>query len=318
MADLLDPELVGPLKMRLSLVPVNLHDIPATRVAGERLVAEIKKQSPPIEGVITDDRNVPGPPNAPNVFIRVYRPTNRTDILPALLWIHGGGFVLSNVEGSDLQIKRLTKAIDCVVASVEYRRAPENPYPAAIEDCYAALKWMASNTRELGIDKNRLAIGGGSAGGGLAASLALLARDRAEVNIVFQLLIYPMIDDTNVTQASPTVPDTLLWTRESNLLGWKAYLGADFGKKTVSAYAAAFRAKDLTGLPPAYIVLGELDPFLKEDITYAQRLINANVPTELHVYPGACHGFDNWALNAEVSKRFTADLNEALKRALHS
>jgi acetyl esterase/lipase len=314
--DRLDPELVGPVRMNMKLAPANLHDIPGTRAIRERMTAEAKKQSPIIEGVTAVDRMVPGPTNAPDVFVRIYRPKNSPDMLPAFLWIQGGGYVLGSVEAGDLQVRRMTLATDCVIASVEYRRAPENPFSAAIEDCYAALKWLASNTGELGIDKSRIAIGGGSAGGGLAASLALLARDRAETNITFQLLIYPMIDDKNVTQASAIVPDTIPWSRESNLLGWQAYLGSNFGKKTVSPYAAAFRAKDLTGLPPAYIAVGELDLFLKEDITYAQRLINANVPTELHIYLGACHGFYNTAPNAKISKRFVTDMNDALKRAL--
>jgi len=318
MIDRLDPELVGPFQALMSLMgELDLHDIPATRAVQEQMMAAIKLQSPSIEGVTTVDRMVPGPTNAPDVAVRIYQPANRADTLPAFLWIHGGGYVLGSVEMNDLEMKTLTLMINCVIASVEYRLAPEHPFPAGIEDCYAALKWLAANTGEFGIDKTRIAIGGGSAGGGLAASLALLARDRAEVDIAFQLLIYPMIDDHNITPASATLPDTLLWTRENNLLGWQAYLGRDFGKKDVSPYAAAFRAKNLTGLPPAYIAVGELDLFLQEDITYAQRLLDADVPTELHVYRGAFHGFDGVAPNAKVAQRCTADYSQALKRALH-
>jgi len=313
----LDPELVAPLKFRLSRIPKELHDIPARRAIDDRLTGEAKKLLSPIEGVSISDRMVSGPVNAPDVFVRVYRPDNRLGMLPALLYIHGGGYVLSSVEAVDLRLRRLTLAVDCVIVAVEYRLAPENPFPAALDDCYAVLKWMCSNARELGIDNDRVAIGGASAGGGLAASLTLLVRDCPEENIVFQLLIYPMIDDKNVIQASRVCPDTLPWTRENNLIAWKAYLGADFGKKSVSPYAAAFRAANLAGVPPAYIAVGELDSFLEEDVIYAQRLIKAGVPTELHVYPGACHGFDSWAPNAKVSMRFIADQVEALKRALH-
>jgi len=202
--------------------------------------------------------------------------------------------------------------------SVEYRLAPEHPFPAPVEDCYAVLKWLATHATELGVEQNRIAIGGASAGGGLAAGLALLARDRAEVNVAFQLLIYPMIDDRNVAQANETVPDTLLWSRENNLIGWQSYLGGEPGGEDVPAYAAAFRATDLTGLPPTYIPVGELDLFLHENIAYAQRLLQAGVPTELHVYPGAYHGFDIFAPNSDVGQRFTADRNHVLKRAFHN
>jgi acetyl esterase/lipase len=204
-----------------------------------------------------------------------------------------------------------------VVASVEYRLAPEHPFPAPVEDCYAALKWLAAHSSELGVNKSRIAIGGASAGGGLAAGLALLTRDRAEVEVAFQLLIYPMIDDRNITSASETIPDTFVWTRENNLMGWRAYLGREPGGADVSPYAAAARATDLRGLPPAYIPVGDLDLFLDENITYAQRLLAAGVPTELHVYPGAFHGFNGFVPGAAVSRRFNADRDHALKRMLH-
>jgi acetyl esterase/lipase len=248
--------------------------------------------------------------------VRIYQPAGRAAMLPALLWIHGGGYVIGSVEADDLRMRRLAAAVDCVVVSVEYRLAPEHPFPAALEDCYAALKWLSIHAADLGIDRARIAIGGASAGGGLAASLALLARDRAEVTVAFQLLIYPMIDDRNIAQAGDTVPDTLLWTRENNRAGWRAYLGRDIDGEDVSPYAAASRAIDVSGLPPAYISLGELDLFLNEDIAYAQRLMDAGVPTELHVYRGAYHGFDTLAPSSGVARRFIADRDSALMRAL--
>jgi len=237
--------------------------------------------------------------------------------LPALLWIHGGGYVLGSVERDDLLAKHLARVGQCVVASVEYRLAPEHPFPAPVEDCYAALKWLSAQSAELGVHTSRIAIGGASAGGGLAAGLALLTRDRAEVEVAFQLLIYPMIDDRNIAPASETVPDTFVWTRENNRMGWRAYLGREPGGADVSPYAAAARATDLTGLPPAYIPVGDLDLFLDENITYAQRLLAASVPTELHVYPGAFHGFNGFVPSAEISRRFNADRDTALKRMLH-
>jgi acetyl esterase/lipase len=252
------------------------------------------------------------------VRVRIYRPDVQPSKLPALLWIHGGGYVMGDIEQDDRLMKQLVKRIGCVAVSVDYRLAPEHPFPAPVEDCYAGLKWLFAHADELGVEPARIAIGGASGGGGLAAGLALLARDRGEVQVAFQLLIYPMIDDRNVTPASHAITDPRMWNRESNRLGWKAYLGRDGGGADVSPYAAAARATDLTNLPPAYIPVGALDLFVDENIEYAQRLIQAGVPTELHVYPGAFHGFDLFAPSATVSKQFKADRDSALKRALHN
>jgi acetyl esterase/lipase len=315
----LDPELTAPLDAWLNATKggINLHDIPTTRKMMDELAAAQMAKAPPIEGVSIEDRYAPGPAGAPEVFIRIYQPTDRPAALPALLWIHGGGYVLGSVERDDLLAKHLARVGQCVVASVEYRLAPEHPFPAPVEDCYAALKWLSAHSADFGVNTSRIAIGGASAGGGLAAGLALLARDRAEVEVAFQLLIYPMIDDRNVAPASETVPDTFVWSRENNRMGWRAYLGREPGGADVSPYAAAARGTDLTGLPPAYIPVGDLDLFLDENIIYAQRLLAAGVPTELHVYPGAFHGFNGFAPGAEVSRRFNTDRDNALKRMLH-
>ena len=317
MTDRLDPELAAPLETFLHLTGggLNLHDIPATRRTMEEMAEAQMAKAPPITGITTVDRQVPGPDG--EVFVRVYQPTERPDTLPALLWIHGGGYVLGSVERDDLLASHLAKVAQCVVVSVEYRLAPEHPFPAPVEDCYAALKWLATHTGELGVEPSRIAIGGASAGGGLAAGLALLTRDRAEVELAFQLLIYPMIDDRNVTPASDTLPDTFVWTRENNLMGWRAYLGREPGGADVSPYAAAARASDLAGLPPAYIPVGDLDLFLDENIEYAQRLLAAGVPTELHVYPGGYHGFNGFDPGAEIAQRFNNERDEALRRILH-
>jgi acetyl esterase/lipase len=315
----LDPELAAPLEAWSHAMQggMNLHDIPAARRLMEELAAAQMAKARPIEGVSTADRQAPGPEGASEVVVRLYQPTERPDTLPALLWIHGGGYVLGSVARGDLVAMHLAKVAQCVVASVEYRLAPEYPFPAPVEDCYAALKWLASQSAALGINTARLAIGGTSAGSGLAAGLALLTRDRAEVDVAFQLLIYPMLDDRNIAPATATVPDTFVWTRENNLLGWRAYLGREPGGAEVSPYAAAARAIDLHGLPPAYIAVGDLDLFLDENIIYAQRLLAAGIPTELHVYPGAFHGFNGFAPSAEISRRFNADRDHALKRMLH-
>lgn len=315
----LDPELAAPLEAWLNATKggINLHDIPAARKTMDELAAAQMAKAQPIEGVSTQDRQAPGPQGAPDVFVRIYQPTDRPATLPALLWIHGGGYVLGSVERDDLLAKHLARVGQCVVASVEYRLAPEHPFPAPVEDCYAALKWLSAHSAELGVNKSRIAIGGASAGGGLAAGLALLARDRAEVEVAFQLLIYPMIDDRNIAPAGEMVSDTFVWTRENNRMGWRAYLGREPGGADVSPYAAAARATNLKGLPPAYIPVGDLDLFLDENITYTQRLLAAGVPTELHVYPGAFHGFNGFVPNATVSRRFNSDRDNALKRMLH-
>lgn len=319
MTDRLDPELVKPLEAWHSATKggINLHDIPAARRTMDELAAAQMAKAQPIEGVSSVDKMVPGPAGDPDVFVRIYQPTDRPATLPALLWIHGGGYVLGSVERDDLLAKHLAKVGQCVVASVEYRLAPEHPFPAPVEDCYAALKWLAAHSADFGVNKSRIAIGGASAGGGLAAGLAVMTRDRAEVDVAFQLLIYPMIDDRNVAPASATNTDTFVWTRENNLMGWRAYLGCEPGGADVSPHAAAFRASDLKGLPPAYIPVGDLDLFLDENITYAQRLLAAGVPTELHVYPGAFHGFNGFVPGAEISRRFNSERDNALKRMLH-
>jgi acetyl esterase/lipase len=296
---------------------LNLNDIPAARIKMKKLLTEMLAALPPIEGVTSQDEFVPGSQGDPAVRVRVYRPNDQLNKLPALFWIHGGGYVMGDIEQDDRLMKQMVKRIGCVAVSVDYHLPPEHPFPAPVEDCYAGLKWLFAHADELGVEPSRIAIGGASAGGGLTAGLALLVRDRREVQVAFQLLIYPMIDDRNVTPASYAITDPRVWNRESNRLGWKAYLGRDGGGADVSPYAAAARATDLTNLPPAYISVGTLDLFIDENIEYAQRLIQAGVPTELHVYPGAFHGFDLFAPSARVSKQFKTDRDNALKRALH-
>lgn len=318
LTELLDPEIREPLRqMMQQMPPSDFSDLPAARANSVKQTAEMKKHMPDIPGVITEDRIIPGPENSPDIGIRIYRPKNQPGLLPAMLWIHGGGYILGDIESVDFSAKQLTLAGECVLVSVEYRLAPENPYPAPLEDCYAALKWLSNNTGELKIDSSRIAVGGGSAGGGLAAGLALMARDRAEVNLLFQLLIYPMIDDRNTFPLAAARRDALFWTRKLNHLGWSSYLGCEPGNSNTSCYAAASRAENLEGLPATYITVGSLDLFALENIEYAHRLLAAGVPTELHVYPGGCHAFDGLVPNADISKRFTADINRSLKQALH-
>ena len=312
--DRVDPELRPGLEAFPSDL-LDLTDIPGTRTKLAALFGMLP--APVIEGVTSEDRHVPGPAGDPDVLIRIYQPATRPASLPAVLWIHGGGYVLGDMTSDDAHCCTLAKRVNCVVVSVEYRLAPEHPFPAPVEDCYAALKWLANHAAELGVDPQRIAIAGASAGGGLTAGLALLARDRAEVQVAFQLPIYPMIDDRNITPSSQTVTEPRTWNRQANLLGWQAYLGSASGRDDVSPYAAATRATNLAGLPPTYIPVGELDLFLDENIAYAQRLIEAGVPTELHIYRGGFHGFDIFVPDAAVSQRFIHGYEAALKRALH-
>lgn len=304
----------------LDMIPpdlLDLSDIPTARQIAADLLEQMADQFPEIEGVITHDRQAPGPDGDPAVPVRIYRPEDAQGLLPAMLWIHGGGMVLGNIDQDDMFCKAVAKDVNCTIVSVEYRLAPEHPYPAPLEDCYSALRWLASNAVEIDADASRIAIGGASAGAGLAAGLGLLARDRGEVAVAFQLLIYPMVDDRNITPSSQAITHPSVWNREANIAGWRAYLGGEIGADDVPPYAAPARASDLSGLPPAYIAVGELDLFLDEDIDYAQRLLQAGVSTELHVYPGAFHGSDMFVADSELSQRWVADRNDALKRALH-
>lgn len=315
-----DPQLAAGLATFEEIVPggLNLDDIPATRQFLAGLTAAMTAGAPPIPGVVSSDHYAPGPEGDPDVMVRIYQPETRPDTLPALLWIHGGGYVLGNVQEDDLKAKGMALALNCVIASVEYRLAPEHPFPAPLDDCYAALKWLAGSADQFGINTARIAIGGASAGGGLAAGLGLLARDRAEVDVCYQLLIYPMIDDANVEQAGPGVPDAPLWTRAINLVGWRSYLGQEPGGDGISQYAAVARAEDVSGLPPTYIGVGTPDLFRDEDIAYAQRLMQAGVPTELHVYADGFHGFDMFAAESDAAQRFTGEYTKLLSRVLHS
>ena len=265
---------------------LDLSDITTARAAVDGLMAAMLADAPDVPGVDVADHWVPGAPGDPDVMVRVYTPSGVDGPVPGLYWIHGGGMVLGNVPMDDLNCKGVAVQMGCVVASVEYRLAPEHPHPAPIEDCYAGLKWFAESSDALGVDLGRIAIGGASAGGGLAAALALLARDRGEVEVCFQQLIYPMLDDRNITPSSHYVQHPKTWNRKANIAGWTALLGKPAGSDDVSPYASPARAEDLSGLPPAFIIVGELDLFVDEDIEYAQRLIQAGSPPSCMYSPG--------------------------------
>ncbi len=252
------------------------------------------------------------------MLVKIYEPVNRDmSKLPVLLWSHGGGYVLGHPNGEDSLCESFVKAANCVVISPDYRLAPEHPYPAAIEDCYAALVWMTRTAEELNIDLTRVAVGGGSAGGGLTAALALMARDRGGPEICFQMPLYPMIDDRNVTFSSYEIIDKqAVWFRSNNIEAWRMYLG-NHANGVISQYAAPTRAKNLAGLPPTYTCVGQLDPFRDETIDYVTRLTKAGVEVEFQLYPGCFHAFEHIVPDAEISQRAKNGYIKALARALN-
>ncbi len=261
-------------------------------------------------------RQIPGPAGAPEVTVFFYRPKAAHGPLPCILHIHGGGYVGGDAAGQEAAHRPLAAELKCCILSVNYRLAPETRFPGAIEDCYAALAWLIAHAGELGVDAARVGVMGESAGGGLAASLALLARDRAEYALSFQHLIYPMIDDrTCVIDEPHPYAGEFIWTPHNNHFGWSCLLGSEPGGPDVSPYAAAARAEDLRGLPPTFLSTGSLDLFLEENLEYARRLLRAGVPTELHVYPGGFHAF-NWAVGSSIARTARRDAHDALKRAL--
>lgn len=311
--DLIDPDSRVPLDGLLAAVPGGFNTIPDIVQRRAAILSMGAVEVPDNPNVTKEDRTVPGPAGAPAVPVRIYRPLQAGEgPLPGVYFIHGGGMILGSVAGEDAVASRICDAVGAIVVSVEYRLAPENPYPAQSEDCYAGLVWMAKNAAELGIDADRLAVYGGSAGGGLTIATALLARDRNGPAIRFMMPIYPMIDDRNETVSSQEITDVGVWDRAGNIQAWEWYLGG----KPADQYAAPARAEDLSGLPPAFIDVGSVDLFLDEDITFVQRLLQAHVPVEFHINPGSYHGSESFAPEAALSQRIWARRLDALQRAL--
>lgn len=282
--------------------------------------AALVAMMPPAEGYARPDvtierRTIPGPSGAPDVALFLYRP-KAAHRLPAYLHMHGGGYVFGCAEMCGAANAALAAEAQCLVVSVDYRLAPETRAPGSLEDCYAALGWLHADADGLGVDRTRIAIGGESAGGGLAAALSLLARDRAEYAIRFQSLASPMLDDrTALADPETSASGEFVWTRTHNRFAWESLLGHEAGRATVSPYHAPGRAGSLTGLPPAFIGVGALDLFAEENIRYALRLLRAGIPTEMHVWPGAYHGFERTVAAGVVRSAEHARWS-ALKRAL--
>jgi acetyl esterase/lipase len=289
---------------------LTVETLPAARTPPATLPAPAPAPQPAF-------RRIPGAGDAPDVRLMVIDGTGGREGRPAYVYMHGGGFVAGSLEGSTLMLQAVSAACRCLVVSVDYRLAPETPFPGALEDNFAALRWVYDNAASLGVDRARIAIGGGSAGGGHAAMLALAARRRGEVPICHQHLIYPMLDDRTGSSREPSEHvGRYIWTSQANRFGWGALLGHPPGGATAAEGAVPAREEDLRGLPPTFIGVGGLDLFIDENIEYAQRLIAAGVRTELLVAPGAFHGFDVFAPQAGVSVRFRAASLAALSRGL--
>ncbi|MEJ6011343.1 alpha/beta hydrolase [Novosphingobium aquae] len=308
---LVDPELLPGLEL-IPSVEFTLEDLPAIR---ERM-AEFTRMgvTEDLAGVSTTEDFVPSP-QGHKVRVLIHRPDNLPPAAPVVVYSHGGGFLLGSAESMRLSNQLMARDVQCLVVSVDYRLPPEVPHPGPVEDCYAALKWVHDNAPSLGIDPTRIAVAGESAGGGLAAATALLARDRDEISLAYQHLIYPMLDDRTGPDTANPYAGEFVWTAGNNQLGWSALLGEPAGGEGVCGYASPSRAQDLSGLPRTFITVGALDLFADENLEFARRLMRAGVSTELHLYPGAYHGFE-LAKDAPVTKSAHETALAALRRGL--
>ncbi|MDC2954305.1 alpha/beta hydrolase [Streptomyces gilvifuscus] len=314
-----DPELAAALEL--------IKEVVGPSITPEEI--ETARQGPGIELLAdldltlggffeVEDREVPGPEDAPDISLLICRPSGAAEAgpRPVIYHVHGGGMILGNNRvGVDAPLA-WAKELDAVVVSVEYRLAPEHPYPAQIEDVYAGLVWTAKHAGELGADPDRIVVAGASAGGGLSAALALLTRDRHGPQLIGQALMCPMLDDRNDTPSTHQMAGLGVWDRTANETGWTALLGPSRGGPDVSPYAAPARAEDLTGLPPAFLDVGSAETFRDEVVAYASRIWQAGGIAELHVWPGGFHGFDGFAPQASLSQSARAAHLDWLRRLL--
>jgi acetyl esterase/lipase len=266
--------------------------------------------------ILIENILVTGQDDRTKIRLRIYKPKSGFPPAPVLIWLHGGGYVMGKPEMDDVRCVHYVRELGIPIVSVDYRYAPKHPFPAGLEDSYAALKWVHAYSQQLGIDPKRIALGGESAGGGLAAALAQLAYDRQEIKPIFQLLVYPMLDDRTVLRSDIDDSDNFTWSQESNRFGWESYLVKKCGAADVPAYSVPARREDLYGLPPAWIGVGTLDVFYDEDVAYAQKLRNCGVECDLHIAPDAFHGFDVFDDQLAIVQEFQKSQISALKKHL--
>jgi acetyl esterase/lipase len=310
-----DPECGAVLAALPRFPPLTVEAIPFLRAAD--FIPRPTNEELSRGGAFTvEERTVPGPVGAPDVSLVICLPTAATGPVPTLYFTHGGGMIAGTNRDGLAEVLDLAQQVGAALVSVEYRLAPETPHPGPLEDCYAGLLWTVENAGELRLDEERIVLIGGSAGGGLAAALALLARDRGGPALAGQLLMCPMLDDRNDTPSVHQMAELPMWNRQANEVGWTALLGDARGGPDVSAYAAPARASDLSGLPPAYIDVGSADSFRSEDVDYAERIWLAGGIAELHVWPGGYHGFDGIVPQAAVSMSAVAARADWLRRLL--
>jgi acetyl esterase/lipase len=300
-----DPELAPVLRIINELIPpggLSADALPVMR-AGIPGMEPLSNETLSRDGVfVVEERAVPGPADAPDISLLICRPAVSDGPTPVIYHTHGGGMVIGdNRTGVDEQLN-LALSIGAAVVSVGYRLAPETPHPGPVEDCYAGLLWTAEHAAELNIDPDRIVIAGASAGGGLAAAVALLARDRRGPALFGQMLLCPMLDDRNDTPSAIQMVGLGVWSQADNAFGWTALLGDARGTADVSPYAAPARATDLSGLPPTFVDVGSAETFRDEDVAYASRIWQAGGRAELHVWPGGFHGFDLMAPEAAISQ----------------
>lgn len=300
----------------LSMLPPDLMDLSDISAGRARLdgLLEMMPAPPLPDDVTVSEEFAPSVDGGPDVRVKVYTPADPAPTRGALLWIHGGGMVLLNADRDDFICATRASEHRCVVVSVDYRLAPETPAPGPVDDCFAALTWLASHADELEIDAERIVIGGASAGAGLAAGTALRARDAGGPALAAQLLVYPMLDHRNETTSSHAIQDLRVWNRSANVHAWEAYLGG----AEPTAYSSPAIAEDLSGLPPAHINVGTFDMFHDEDVAYATALNRAGVAAELHVYPGAFHASNGFLPEHPLSIRWKEDEEAFLTRHLGS
>ena len=287
----IDPQLL-PFRDQFPTLELTTGNLAQTRRELNRMTLETAAAVEGFDHVDVEDRRIEGPSPGQSLRLRLYSSGEPEGLRPCLLWVHGGGYILGCPEMDEQLLCRKADELGCLVVAVDYRLAPEHPYPAALDDCDAALGWILQKAEPLGVDTSTLVLGGASAGGGLAAALALRAREQRPGAITFQCLIYPMLDHRTGTPAPREAGDYWLWGEDHNRFAWNAYLGRNDLTHGVSPFASPAVAKRLDGLPPTYLCIGDQDLFYEEDIDYARRLGENGVAVELEVVPGAPHGFD--------------------------